>query len=266
MNRIDTRDPLERAVREALHADAERAPQLPMEWIGPTTSRVTDDGIDVRLDALEFDDAKLVGLWRRPAWTIAAAAVMVIVVAAALVLAVGDDDPTRQVATQPTTVAQPAAVAQPPVEFTACSHMGPEVQPPTVEQVSLPDGETTIERSSVTYQQQATGVSDPRLEGIWYLTEDNDTYSGPGTDGLIIGTWTRRIENDEGAWQGTTHQSIDFPDGESVGGSRGPYVMIGEGAYAGLTALLTHGEEGCPNERGYIFEGSVPAPEQQTGQ
>jgi hypothetical protein len=110
-------------------------------------------------------------------------------------------------------------------------------------------------------------VSDPRLEGIWYHTEDNDTYSGPGTDGLIIGTWTRRIENDEGAWQGTTHLTIDFPDGDAVGGARGPYVMIGEGAYEGLTALLTQGEEeGCPNERGYIFEGSIPAPEQQTGQ
>jgi hypothetical protein len=151
----------------------------------------------------------------------------------------------------------------PPVEFTACTFVGPVVEPRTVEQVSLPDGETTIERSSVTYRQTAAQVSDPRLEGIWYHTEDNDSYSGPGTDGLTIGTWTRRIENDEGAWQGTTHLTIDYPDGTNVGGSPGPYVMIGEGAYAGLTALLTHGEEGCPNERGYIFEGSIPAPPAQ---
>jgi hypothetical protein len=146
-----------------------------------------------------------------------------------------------------------------PVEFTACSSAGPTVQPLTVEQVALPDGETTIERESVTYRQGAVEVSDPRLEGTWYLTEDNDNYSGPGTDGLTIGTWTRRIENDEGAWQGTTHQSIDFPDGSSVGGWPGPYVMIGEGAYAGLTALLTQSETACPNARGYIFEGTIPA-------
>jgi hypothetical protein len=148
-----------------------------------------------------------------------------------------------------------------PVEFTACFFAGPVAEPLTVEQVSLPDGETTIERSSITYRQRALDVSDPRLEGTWYLTEDNDAYSGPGTDGLTIGTWTRRIENDEGAWQGTTHQSIDFPDGSWVGGFPGPYIMIGEGAYAGLTALLTHSEDhpACPNARGYIFEGSVPA-------
>jgi hypothetical protein len=204
-------------------------------------------------------------LW--PIVAVAAAAVVGVGVGG-LVLATRDDDQTDDVpANQPTTVPLPTTVAeqslqpaQPPVEFTACHSAGPETRPRTVEQISLPDGETTIERSRVTYRQPAIAVSDPRLEGTWYLTEDNDAYSGPETDGMIIGTWTRRIENDDGAWQGTTHQTIDFPDGEHVGGYPGPYVMIGEGAYAGLTAILTHSESGCPNTRGYIFEGTIPAP------
>jgi hypothetical protein len=205
-------------------------------------------------------------LW--PIVAVAAAAIVALGVGG-LVLATRDGDQTDDVpANQPTTVPRPTTVAeqspqaaQPPVEFTACTFAGPEVQPLTVEQISLPDGETTIERENITYAQPATGVSDPRLEGTWYLTEDNDNYSGPGTDGLTIGTWTRRIENDEGAWQGTTHQTIDFPDGENVGGSAGPYIMVGEGAYAGLTAILTHSDgSACPNERGYIFVGTIPSP------
>jgi hypothetical protein len=205
----------------------------------------------------------------RNRWLIIAAAAVVAIVVAGLVIATRDDDAADEVPTnQPTTVAtvtvaeQSLQAAQPPVEFTACTFAGPEVQPRTVEQVALPDGETTIERSSVTWRQPATDVSDPRLEGTWYSTESNDRYSGPGSDGLIIGTWTRRIENDEGAWQGTTPQSIDFPDGTGVGGAAGPYVMIGEGAYTGLTALLTHNSEDdtCPNQRGFIFVGTIPSP------
>jgi hypothetical protein len=211
-------------------------------------------------------------LW--PIVAVAAAAVVAVGVGG-LVLATRDDDQTGDVpANQPTTVPLPTTVAeqspqpaQPPVEFTACSHAGPEEKPLTVEQISLPDGETTIERESLTYRQTATDVSDPRLEGTWYHTEDNDNYHGPGTDGLTIGTWTRRIENHDGAWQGTTHQTIDYPDGVgNVGGAAGPYIMIGEGAYEGLTAILTQSDgSACPNERGYIFEGTIPSPTVQTG-
>jgi hypothetical protein len=164
--------------------------------------------------------------------------------------------------------AQEDDAPQPPApeEFTACVNEGPLVEG-SIEQVALPDGETTIERSSATWRQPATDVSDPRLDGTWFATADDDTFSGPGSDGLIIGTWTRRIENDEGAWQGS-HQTIDFPDDEVVGGWPGLYVMIGEGAYEGLTAFMVSSEEesvgsACPNTRGYIIEGSVPAAPEQ---
>ena len=69
--------------------------------------------------------------------------------------------------------------------------------------------------------------------------------------------FTDRIENDEGAWQGSLLE-IDFADGENIDG---PLVMAGEGAYEGLTAvtIIAFGAV-CPNTRGYIIEGSVPAP------
>jgi hypothetical protein len=272
---------LEDRLRSHYKADAERVRPRPLELDEvlrlaerATTERSTSrqqpvDGLAPIVVERRIETARR---WSRPhlilAGTVAAAVVALL--AGALVVATRTERIEVIVpAAAPTTVdpalaagsvaAQEDDAPAPPVEFTACTSAGPAVQPLSVEQVSLPDGETTIERESITYRQPVRQVTDPRLEGTWYHTEDNDNYSGPGTDGLVIGTWTRRIENDEGAWQGTTPQTIDFPDGTNVGGASGPYVMIGEGAYAGLTALLTHSEEGCPNTRGYIFEGSIPS-------
>jgi hypothetical protein len=60
-----------------------------------------------------------------------------------------------------------------------------------------------------------------------------------------------------GAWQGSLLE-IDFPDGGNVDRS---FVLIGEGAYEGLSAVAKIGfGEACPNMRGYIIDGSVPAP------
>ena len=194
-----------------------------------------------------------------PIIAMAAAAAVVGIAVGGLVIATREEDPTREVA-----ASQPATVAQPPVAFTACVRGGDDegaLDPPsTVEQIHLPDGETTIERRSQPFEVNATDVSDPRLDGTWLATPINDIYSGPGSDGLVIGTWTQRIENADGAWQGS-HQTIDFPDGQTVGGFGGLYVMIGDGAYEGLTAFMTVTEEDldegvvpdCPNIRGYII-------------
>jgi hypothetical protein len=69
---------------------------------------------------------------------------------------------------------------------------------------------------------------------------------------------THRIENDDGVWQGSL-LILGFPDGEEA---TGPTVMTGEGAYEGLSAVVMIGfrEAPCPNTRGYIIEGGVPAP------
>jgi hypothetical protein len=150
---------------------------------------------------------------------------------------------------------------QAPVEFTACVNPGPEVHPGTNEQikVALADGEMTIERGrDYTWQSSVSDVTDPRLDGTWYNSINGDTYTLPGGEpGPVFDIWTHRIENDEGAWQGSLLE-IDFADGDSFDGN---LVLIGEGAYDGLTAVtIINFGAACPNTRGYIIEGSVPAP------
>jgi hypothetical protein len=179
---------------------------------------------------------------------------------------VDDDAPTTsQARAEP-----PMTPAAAPVEFTACVNPGPEVERGTEElsQVSLPDGEMTITRGrGYTWQSTVRDVSDPRLDGTWYNTFEGDEYTRPGSEsGGTFGptTVTHRIENNDGAWQGSL-LAIQFADGETL---HGPLAMIGEGAYDGLTAvgIIRFGDV-CPNTRGYIIEGSVPAPRvPQTGQ
>jgi hypothetical protein len=192
--------------------------------------------------------------------------------AAVVFLALGtswSDDFAADAAAEPRT-APSTLPAVAPVEFTACVNPGPEFHAGTEEvgAISLPDGEMTITRSrGSTWQSAVHDVSDPRLDGTWYNSFDSDQYasSGGGDPGPEFGTWTHRIENDEGAWQGSGMR-IDFADGESLDG---PLVLIGEGAYEGLTAvgIIRFGEAPCPNTRGYIIEGGVPAPPvPQTGQ
>ena len=205
----------------------------------------------------------------------AAAAAVVAIGVGGLVIAARDDDPTDDVpaaqpttVTQPTTtVAQPATAAQPPSAFTACITPGPVVHEGTEEQIVAPspDGEMTIDQlRGVTYRQSLSSVSDPRLEGTLYQAWDEDTYTLPGNEpGPNIVTFTDRIENDEGAWQGSVVM-LRFPDDTASV----QMVMVGEGAYEGLTAIVAFEEfgEGCM-VRGYIIEGSVPAPPMpQTGQ
>ncbi len=54
---------------------------------------------------------------------------------------------------------------------------------------------------------------------------------------------------------------VNIPD---VGESELPLILIGGGAYQGLTAIVASVAAGagreCPNGRGYILEGSIPAP------
>jgi hypothetical protein len=159
----------------------------------------------------------------------------------------------------------------PPVPVSACITPGPEVQQGTEEEVvtSLPDGEMTITQSrGFTYRQSLTSVSDPRLEGTLYQAVNQDDYTLPGDEpsvgitsgrptGLAIGTFTNRIENGEGAWEGSAVQ-LDLPDGTTY---VAPLVMTGEGAYEGLTAIV--GFVDIWNDcavTGYIIEGSIPAP------
>jgi hypothetical protein len=122
-----------------------------------------------------------------------------------------------------------------PVLVTACIDGGPYVGPPgTKEWVEIPssEGEITLGRyRGDTYLQPWTEVSDPRLEGTYTRSWDEDEYflSGGGAFLSIVVT-TDRIENDEGAWQGS---SVWYRPAEGEQ-SFAPMVMVGEGAPAPL--------------------------------
>ena len=271
MNDPDTRDPLERILREALHADAERAPQLPMEWIGPPpfvdgTDHVAALGGRSTTVTLIDTETTPAQPESRHRWSIMALAAAVVAIGVGVVVLAARDDSSEQIpagpptiVAQPTTVAQPATVSQPPVEFTACIDPGPTVHSGPEEQVVVPSSDgamTLVQYRGDTFRQGWTEVSDPRLEGTYTRSWNEDTYLHPGgeEDPSIV-VVTDRIENDEGAWQGSSVW-LRTPGPSAYA----PLVLVGEGAYEGLTAILggveTYGE--CAVS-GYIIDGAIPA-------
>ena len=160
------------------------------------------------------------------------------------------------------------SMAAAPVAVTGRILCGPEVQHGTEEGVVVPlaDGDMTLDRSrGFVWRQSTSSMSDPRLHGTVHQSEDLDSYTLPGFEaGPSFGTSTKRIENDEGAWQGSA-VILYFPDGTLVAS---PYVMVGDGAYEGLTAIYSVDIFDCgENIRGYIIDGDIPAvPEPSTGE
>jgi hypothetical protein len=147
-----------------------------------------------------------------------------------------------------------------PVAVTACIDGGPNVGPPgTQERVDLPSSEglmTLARYRGDTFLQPWTEVSDPRLEGTYTRSWDEDEYfQGPAFLSIVV--TTDRIENDEGAWQGS---SVWYRPAEGEA-SIAPVVLVGEGAYEGLTAILGGVERyGECAVTGYIIDGTIPAP------
>lgn len=154
------------------------------------------------------------------------------------------------------------AVVQPPVAFTGRIVCGPGVRTGVDE--SSPEGDLVRVRSRGWAWQPSATMSDPRLEGDYYVSYDSDDYRSPTVTSVGSGTW--RIENEEGAWQGS-FTNIKYPDSTTIVST----ALVGEGAYDGLTALwesTNHRPLECAWEvRGLILEGEVPAaPEPYTGQ
>jgi hypothetical protein len=117
-----------------------------------------------------------------------------------------------------------------------------------------PDGDTVIERRRGYTWRGAITASDERLSGTHYYSWDADTYTMPdGTEGPTAWSEGHRIENDAGAWQGSA-TAVSSP-----GDPPQPAVLVGEGAYAGLGAILGPGAGGCFFDfAGVIME--IPAP------
>jgi hypothetical protein len=145
--------------------------------------------------------------------------------------------------------AQDDAAAPLPVEFTGHVVCGDQVRPNTTEV-----GAGSFASRGGAWHPSAT-MSDPRLEGDYHISFDDDQYASPTGSSVGAGTW--RIENGEGAWQGS-YTILGFADHASVVTA----PLAGEGAYEGLTAVWESAYDpvACAwDVRGLIIEGDVPA-------
>jgi hypothetical protein len=155
---------------------------------------------------------------------------------------------------QPSATASEGASAPVPGEFTVCVPHNSPLRSGTDEQfvVPHPDGDMTVERQRGYTWAGTITATDPRFSGTHYYSWDGDTYTlASGDDGPQVAADGLRIENDEGAWQGSG-TSATLPDGTSA---YSPLVLTGEGAFEGLTAILVGIEDSCFFDfRGIVME------------
>jgi hypothetical protein len=183
------------------------------------------------------------------------------IVAGAVVFAVGSVMLVAQPFEQRSVTAPGAAAdvpSQPPAEFTGTWCIGSAVAPDRA------GAETTLEvgdegTSLTRYQggawRNSVTMSDPRLQGDAYQTYESDTYStGPS---LVASTLS--IVNADGAWVSTLYRETS--GGADPGDT--PNIFIGEGAYAGLVAVIemTDTSSECSDIQGIVFDQPVvPVP------
>ena len=153
-----------------------------------------------------------------------------------------------------TAAPQDAEAAQPPAAFTGRIVCGDIVRT-GVNESPADGGPVRLTTRGWAWQPTAT-MSDSRLEGDYFISYDSDDYMSPTVTRVGTGTW--RIENAEGAWQGS-FTNIMYPESTTIVST----ALVGEGAYDGLTAVWesTHHEplECAWAVRGLILDGEVPA-------
>jgi hypothetical protein len=158
--------------------------------------------------------------------------------------------------------AQDEALPTPPQPFTGVVDCGGQIASAPGEggTYDLPEGSMTVQMlHGNTWRPSARTMSDPRLEGTYSISFDEDRYFGSAlADDTQVGAGTWRIENDEGAWQGSYH-IFGMGDGADVTVT---VPLIGEGAYEGLTAIVESAfdAQACRWDwRGLILRGELPA-------
>jgi hypothetical protein len=178
----------------------------------------------------------------RLAAVVAVTALLTIAIAGAVIAAASP---------QQSPVPVPPVGAPAPTAFTGRIAFGSQVRSGTVESV---DGRTESRGSA--HAPIIVEVSDPRLDGDATISFDTDEYTGPDGATYSVGTGTWRIENPDGAWQGS-YTIVATQDYESVVTT----TLAGEGAYAGLTTVWeqTVGSSGW-DVRGVIFPAPPPMP------
>jgi len=121
------------------------------------------------------------------------------------------------------------------------------------------DGGVTGEagRGIIRYRYRTEEMTDPRLEGEWVLDYTQSIVDfGDSLEALYNASF--RMQNEEGAWQEEPNLTLEYPDGTA---SSRTSALVGEGAYAGLTAVaeLTYVPQGHFDIHGVITD--VPIPE-----
>jgi hypothetical protein len=181
----------------------------------------------------------------------------------------------RATATAPATSVEPGVVGasqeapaeQVPVEFTGTIICGPPVSADragTEQILDVGDEGMVLTRSRGGAWKQTLAMSDPRLDGTVFHTYETDEYALPGGDGgPSVGALTHRIQNDAGAWESRVIFG-SYREGSPIASVDPPSVLIGEGGYDGLVAVMevtAELENPCGVEvRGIIFAGA-PIPE-----
>ena len=143
-----------------------------------------------------------------------------------------------------------------PGEFTLCLPGNAEFKTGVDTRVVVagPSGDVTIDRRRGFTWKGTMIATDPRFSGTHYYSWDGDVYPA-AAGGLTVVSQGHRIENDQGAWSGSS-VGVEMPDGTN---QSAPVVLRGEGAYAGLTAVLIDVDGTCfQNYRGFVVE--VPDP------
>ena len=125
------------------------------------------------------------------------------------------------VAPSVTDTPQDTEAAQPPVAFTGRIVCGDTVRT-GVDESPEDGGPVRLRTRGWAWQPTAT-MSDPRLEGDYYISYDSDDYESPTVTSVGTGTW--RIENEEGAWQGS-FTNIKYPESTTIVST----ALVGEGA------------------------------------
>jgi hypothetical protein len=149
-----------------------------------------------------------------------------------------------------------------PVEVTGRIICGSPARMPTSAQTVVPlaDGEMTVTQSrDGAFLESDAQMSDPRLEGDYFISDNSDEYRVPGATATIrVGSLTRRIVNDEGAWQGSGPFGV-LSDGTVTALST---VLVGERAYEGLSVIweevFPKGSKCSVDVRGIIIDGDLP--------
>jgi hypothetical protein len=172
------------------------------------------------------------------------------IIAGALVFGIGGAmliaQPFGQQATVPGAATDVEAAA--PVEFTGSIAFGPCTGTPAYESSDVRTRTLNADNGRFCVPGVIEPFSDPRLQGDYYVWNNYDSY----VDGPEIWATAFSIVTADGAWRG-------IPDVFLGDAASGQQILIGEGAYEGLTAIAAATLDGSVWDwHGWIIADDLP--------